>query len=62
MEIIKERISEIKQDKNWKEKVVEEWNNEINEEGGHKKQDDDQKSTVSYRSNKTGVSKQSLRS
>ena len=33
-EVIRERISEIKQDQDWKEKLADEWNKTIEKDGG----------------------------
>lgn len=73
--IIKERVQDIKKDDDWKQKIAKEWNeaadegpggaqddNYNNTYGEYRKKDDDAKSTISYRSNKTGMSKHSLRS
>jgi hypothetical protein len=62
--IIKDRVKEIKQDDDWKEKIAKEWNDAAAEEAGagavgdyNKRKDDDNKSVVSYKSGKTGMSK-----
>ena len=62
--IIKDRVREIKQDDDWKQKFAREWNeaNEVeNQQDAQGKVDRDQRSEVSYHSVKTGMSKQSLR-
>lgn len=56
--IIKDRVNEIKQDQDWKEKIAEEWNQagDINNQGGDKQADTksqiqpqaDQQSVYSY--------------
>jgi len=54
--IIKDRVKEIKQDQDWKEKITKEWNDAGADEAGaaaadyqnYKKKDDDNKSVVSY--------------
>lgn len=75
--IIKDRVNEIKKDDDWKTKIAKEWNEaaaadeagvaveEYNKLEGKAKRDingDETKSTVSYQSGKTGMSKKSLRS
>jgi len=34
-EIIRDRVQEIKQDQDWKEKIADEWNNAVEEEAAH---------------------------
>lgn len=50
-EIIRDRVSEIKQDMDWKEKIADEWNKTVEEEaaqGGRKQVAADQRSVYSY--------------
>ena len=65
--LIRERVGEIKQDNEWREKIAEEWNQadeagNPNEGKRERQLDDDQKSAVSIRTSITGKSKMSKRS
>ena len=63
--IIKDRVSEIKKDVDWKNKMAQEWNEAATgEEENVQKVDDpmETRSAVSYNSSKTAASKKSLRS
>ncbi len=68
--IIKDRVSEIKKDSDWKNKMADEWNQAAagnNDDGGlaaavRRENDMDTRSAVSYHSSKTAASKKSLRS
>lgn len=63
--LIKERVNEIKQDEEWRDKIAEEWNaaDQANpNEGTGKQKDDDAKSVVSIRTSITGRSKMSKKS
>ena len=74
--IIKDRVKEMKKDEDWKQKIVKEWNDaaqadeagvpaEENEYKPAAKKDinnDETRSAVTYSSQKTGMSKKSLRS
>jgi hypothetical protein len=66
--IIKDRISEIKKDSDWKNKMADEWNqaggNNDDGIGAAARRDNDMetRSAVSYHSSKTAASKKSLRS
>lgn len=64
--IIKDRVNEIKQDVDWKQKIADEWNEAADLEKQNnvavakqpaKKNESDARSQISYRSNATGVSK-----
>jgi len=64
--IIKDRVNEIKQDADWKQKIADEWNEAADQERHQemavakqavKKNESDARSQISYRSNATGVSK-----
>ena len=46
-EIIRDRVQEIKNDYDWKEKIADEWNKTVEEEAGHGAQAD-QRSVFSY--------------
>lgn len=64
--IIKERVQEIKQDEEWKENIANEWNqiaeedDQINNAGGRRP--DDAMSMGSRASDRSGVSRRSLKS
>lgn len=70
--LIKDRVTEIKKDEDWKNTIAKEWNEASAEEAqgnGYRQvpqhkthRDDDNKSVISYKSAKTGMSKQSFRS
>lgn len=65
--IIKDRVSEIKKDSDWKNKMADEWNQAgqagNNDEGAARREADmETRSAVSYHSSKTAASKKSLRS
>lgn len=63
--IIKDRVNEIKQDVDWKDKMTKEWNEAARQQpdkrvvGGD---DMDTRSAITYNSSKTAASKKSLRS
>lgn len=64
--IIKDRVSEIKKDVDWKNKMAQEWNDATIDEVVNAKEVDvdhmETRSAVSYNSSKTAASKKSLRS
>jgi hypothetical protein len=61
--LIKERVEEIKQDNEWRQKLANEWNQEANpNEGGQRQRDDDAQSAVSIRTSVTGRSRMSKKS
>lgn len=53
--IIKERVEEIKQDKDWKKNIADEWNEAAKQEEAEKRQQD-QVSVYSYKSAASGQS------
>lgn len=65
--IIKDRVKEIRQDDDWKVNIAKQWNEEIQEgelETGNQAQrrdNDETRSQVSYKSGKSNLSKKSLR-
>ena len=63
--LIKERVDEIKQDNEWRQKAAEEWNqNEAANVDGivNKQREDDTKSVASFKSGISGKSKRSIKS
>lgn len=64
-EIIRDRVQEIKQDQDWKEKIADEWNKTVEEEaaqGVSKPVAAEQRSVYSYRSNRSKASQTSYKS
>lgn len=57
--IIKERVEEMKQDKDWKKNIAAEWNEAARQEEAEKRKQSDQHSVYSYASAKTGGSQAS---
>ena len=57
--IIKERVEEMKQDKDWKKNMAEEWNEATKAEDAQKRNEDDAHSVYSYKSAATGASQAS---
>jgi len=64
--LIKDRVKEIKQDVDWKENIAKEWNDAAGDDETRsqkpRRQDDDARSEISYKSAMTGKSGVSLRS
>jgi len=62
--IIKDRVSEIKKDSDWKNNMAREWNEAADENIAVKRVDDnlETRSAITYNSSKTAASKKSLRS
>lgn len=67
-EVIRERVTEIRQDQDWKAKLADEWNKTLEEEGEGAKENKpaadtkSQRSVYSYKSNASAASRASMKS